>query len=439
MSSLIREPNGRKVIQYRATDGKRRSLRLGKLSENASMSIKVHVDRIESALFSGEPVHPETARWRSCLPDGKLRERLVAVGLAKPRQSLALGKFIENFIASRNDVKPATLITYRNVQRHLVECFGADKSLRDLTPADADRYRSYLVGLDLADNTIRKRCGIAKQFLDRACRWELIDRNPFDDLPSTARGNPKRFHFIDHAASQAVIDACPDDQWRLLFALARYGGLRCPSEILALTWQDVNWEKSTFTVTSSKTEHHEGKGTRVVPLFPELRQILRSVFESAEPGSIHVITRYRGSNVNLRTQLNRIIHRAGLKPWPKLFQNLRSSRETELIEHVPINYVTAWLGNSPQVAMSHYLQTRPEYHQQVVNAESAVHFPVQQPGAASGVERKSEESRISSPAENTEKYRAIPQSASGCSPLPDLKSGPNRARTCDLKCVILAR
>ena len=31
-----------------------------------------------------------------------------------------------------------------------------------------------------------------------------------------------------------VIEACPDGQWRLLFTLARYGGLRCPSEILAL-------------------------------------------------------------------------------------------------------------------------------------------------------------------------------------------------------------
>jgi hypothetical protein len=71
-----------------------------------------------------------------------------------------------------------------------------------------------------------------------------------------------------------------------------------------------------------------------------------------------VITRYRHFNVNLRTHLLRIIERAGLKPWPKLFQNLRSTRETELAENHPIHVVCAWLGNSQPVAAKHYLQVR---------------------------------------------------------------------------------
>lgn len=41
---------------------------------------------------------------------------------------------------------------------------------------------------------------------------------------------------------------------------------------------------------------------------------------------------YRRRNSNPRTQLMKIIRRAGLKPWPKLFQNLRSTRETELAD-----------------------------------------------------------------------------------------------------------
>ena len=65
-------------------------------------------------------------------------------------------------------------------------------------------------------------------------------------------------------------------------------------------------------------------------------------------------------NCNLRTQFERIIQRAGLQPWPRLFQNLRSSRETELMERFPIHTVTAWLGNTPAVAMRHYLQVRDE-------------------------------------------------------------------------------
>ena len=42
--------------------------------------------------------------------------------------------------------------------------------------------------------------------------------------------------------AEKVLKACPDAQWKLLFALSRYGGLRCPSEHLALTWGDIDLE-----------------------------------------------------------------------------------------------------------------------------------------------------------------------------------------------------
>ena len=37
----------------------------------------------------------------------------------------------------------------------------------------------------------------------------------------------------------AILEACPDQEWRTLFALVRYGGLRCPSEVLKLKWSDI--------------------------------------------------------------------------------------------------------------------------------------------------------------------------------------------------------
>ena len=39
-----------------------------------------------------------------------------------------------------------------------------------------------------------------------------------------------------------VLEACSEAQWRLLFALSHFGGLRCPSEHLALTLDAVDWE-----------------------------------------------------------------------------------------------------------------------------------------------------------------------------------------------------
>ena len=39
-----------------------------------------------------------------------------------------------------------------------------------------------------------------------------------------------------------VLDTATDDEWRLLIALARYGAMRVPSEPLALTWGDIDFE-----------------------------------------------------------------------------------------------------------------------------------------------------------------------------------------------------
>jgi hypothetical protein len=58
---------------------------------------------------------------------------------------------------------------------------------------------------------------------------------------------------------------------------------------------------------------------------------------------------------NLRTEFGRIIKRAKLEAWPRLFHALRSSCETDLAAEYPLHVVTAWLGNTPKIAMKHYL------------------------------------------------------------------------------------
>jgi integrase len=268
-----------------------------------------------------------------------------------------MGQFIDEYIAKRTDVKPNTATVYGHTRRNLIGFFGASKPLREITPGDADEWRISLMNQGLADNTVRRRCGVAKQFFNAAVRKGLIQRNPFADLTAGVRANPKRLYFVTRKEAEAVLDACPDAQWRLLFALSRYGGLRCPSEHLALRWADVDRERNRITVPSPKTEHHEGGASRQMPLFPELRPHLLEVFEEAEPGTEYVITRYRDTNANLRTQLHRIIKRAGLQPWPKLFHNLRATRQTELEEDYPSHVVCAWIGNSQAVAARHYQRT----------------------------------------------------------------------------------
>jgi hypothetical protein len=94
-------------------------------------------------------------------------------------------------------------------------------------------------------------------------------------------------------------------------------------------------------------------------------------FSQADEGEEFVITRCRDGKTNLRTQMERIIKRAGVKPWPKLFHNLRSTRQTELTEKFLSHVVCAWLGNSRAVAQDHYLQLT-DAHFSAASADSAL-------------------------------------------------------------------
>ena len=173
-------------------------------------------------------------------------------------------------------------------------------------------------------------------------RDKLVTENPFAEVKASTQVNKERQFHVDRETIFRVIDAAPNAEWRLIIALSRFGGLRCPSEHLALRWQDMDWERNRFRVDSPKT------GERWIPMFPELRSHLEEAFDLAEEGAVHIITGYRSDNVNMRMQLARIIRQAGVKVWPKLFHNLRASRETELAATYPIHVVCQCSGDCGQ-------------------------------------------------------------------------------------------
>ena len=84
---------------------------------------------------------------------------------------------------------------------------------------------------------------------------------------------------------------------------------------------------------------------------PQVRHAREELYLEPDGGEYVIATNDRSSQKNLRTVFEKILRRANVDPWERLFQNLRASRETELAQQQPLHLVTAWLGNTPQVAM----------------------------------------------------------------------------------------
>lgn len=355
------------------TGGRRRILRLGRVTKRVADDIKSHIQRILESRRAGLALDERSEKWIATLPE-RLRQRLLELGVVEDggrRVRSTLSGFIDDYLAARTDLKPGTQSNLRAARIWLEDYFGATREMDSITAGEAELYRAWLgTTSGLAENTIRGVCRKARQFFRSAFRQRLIRENPFAGMKRlTDLASPKsRQFYVTRALAEQVLAKCPDDEWRLIFALARYGGLRCPSELAPLAWGDIDWQKGQFVVHCIKTEGHDGRESRTVPLFPELRPFLETCHKARDRHPTKVIKRVRCTKANLRTQMMRILKKAGIKPWPKLFQNLRSSRESELMKVHGVEVACAWIGNTPAVATKHYLQITDEDYEQALEA-----------------------------------------------------------------------
>lgn len=378
MASASQEQNGSWRVQFTPPSGGRRQiLRLGRVTKRVADEIRIHIERVVESRKAGLPLEERSEKWIATLPE-RLRQRLIETGVIQDggrRVRTTLSGFIDDYLSARTDIKPGTQSNLRVARMWLEEYFGASLEMDCVTPGKAELFRAWLeTEGGLAENTIRGVCRKARQFFRSAYRQRLIHENPFAGMKRlTDLASPEdRKFYVSRSLAEQVLANCPTDQWRLIFALCRYGGLRCPTEILALKWSDVDWKKEQFTVTCIKTARYDGRGTRLVPLFPELRPFLEACFQAKSGDSEWVISRIRNPKTNLRTQMQRILKRAGIKVWPKLFQNLRSSRESELMKVHGVEVACAWIGNTPAVATKHYLQITDDDYLQALEAWRAL-------------------------------------------------------------------
>ncbi len=65
-------------------------------------------------------------------------------------------------------------------------------------------------------------------------------------------------------------------------------------------------------------------------------------------------TKMGWKNANLRSEMLRLLRRAGISGWPRLFHSMRASRQTELQQEFPLHVVCTWLGNSRGIAQRSY-------------------------------------------------------------------------------------
>lgn len=383
MASLIRsknkrtgKPNKSWRIQFMAVGGSKQvnTVRFSDHTAKQADSVFRHVEGIIQAKKSNTRLDDQDAAWLGGLPD-PFYAKLVNVGLAKPRMQdetssadEPFAEFVERYVVSRKDVKPGTRKTWGQAINKVRDFFGS-KAIGDLTAKDGKDFLRWLKtpksegGAGHLGETPSKHLGHVRGFLAEAVDAEIIAVNPFRSVKAKRTPQQGRKQMIDVQDVLRVIDKAPDAEMRAIIALSFWGGLRTPSEHFVMKWSAIRWDENMMTVYCPKTEG-VGKPLRETPLFPELLPYLLDLYEVSEhtgPEDFVVQKRRQQSDTNLRARMRRLCIKAGVKPWPKIFQNLRSTRQTILEQFYPRGTVCEWMGNTDDVAESHYIQEMKEF------------------------------------------------------------------------------
>ncbi len=402
MSSLSNYREGKTKLEYFDVKGKRKTIHLGSISKRNALAIQLRVDELLACMFCGTSPDRATLEWVASisvvLRTKLARHNLIDAGnLPLKVKKTSIREFLDKYLEKRKSgMKPATIIVWSQVVESLIKHMPKRIAIQDINAGHASDWLDKLRAEKYAATTIHKRISFARQFFGDAIRHKLIKENPFSSI-KVSRPKPKSNVEVPRDAIEKVMAVC-DPTWKAIVALSRYGGLRCPSEVLTIKWSEIDFKRGRMTITAVKNEHHDGGGIRECPLFPEVREAIKDLPRVDE----YVIDKpeYRAAantkkgwaNANLRTNLLKRLKAANVEPWPRIFHSMRASRQTELELEFGRTASCAWLGNTEAVAVESYLMIFEEDWQRAINgAQQNAQHKVRKVAKSSAKQKRSDQ------------------------------------------------
>jgi integrase len=280
---------------------------------------------------NGELVPDKAVANRLADVPAELQAKLANVGLIFVTKSRTCQELWDTCLKHKVNVKPKTLKLYRRGQEVFFETFSPSESIEKMTADGLLDWKAALL-TKYAPAGVAGLVKVAKMVFEWAVDQEWLTKNPMKKIPNGSFINREKDRIISMEEYVKLLGACPNQEWRTIIALARIGGLRCPSELRQLRWSDIHWAENRFLVRSPKTERHAGRGERIVPLFPELRTELERHFAMDETqGNDFVIERFQKTCWNLGAPFQTIARRAGMGIIIRPFDNMRMSRSNEVL------------------------------------------------------------------------------------------------------------
>lgn len=280
----------------------------------------------------------------------KNRPRPVDQALA----GISLEKFCEVYLKNKKSISAGTGLQYTQAVRSLKDV--AKKPLRRITFMDLQSAVSaWTIGPDTQKNYKSKLNILFRAAIKPYC---LISHNPVPDIEIARRRDKEERLAISEKQFKTLLRICKTPDVHLAAAVAYYTGLR-RGELLALTWNDIDWDRMTVTVNKQvdgrypyrpAAEPKTRNSFRTIPVPLVLICLLRT-YHDTRPMSIdrRIIAQPHRTMYGLVHALKKIDAR--LSP-----HSLRHTYATNLLANgVDVRTVAALLGDTVRTVIKTYI------------------------------------------------------------------------------------
>ena len=244
---------------------------------------------------------------------------------------------------------------------HAVAPVIGGKRLDEISPFDLERYRRQRKQDGRSDVTINRELAFLRNVYSMAIAWGKASENPVKHV-RFARENNGRMRILSPEEEQRLL-ACCGPQLRPLVLTALHTGFR-KSELLSLTWDDVDFRRHAMTVQAAYSKNGE---SRSVPMNAVLTTTLRTIRINVSDESPVFCNRQGTPYRSFRTAFERAVRKAGLKDMT--FHDLRHTFASRLVmSGVDLPTVQALMGHKTIGMTLRYTHLTSEHKRQAVRA-----------------------------------------------------------------------
>lgn len=281
--------------------------------------------------------------------------------LPSKKPSPRLEEFITDYFAYyRANRRPRSVTRHEVSWRAMQPTFGS-KRLDEISPFDLERYRRQRKQAGKSDVTINRELAFLRHVYTMAITWGKATENPVKRV-RLARENNGRIRMLTPEEEVRILSHC-SPQLMPLVVTALHTGFR-RSELLSLTWADVDFRRRTITVGAAYAKNGE---SRSVPMNEVLTTALKKVrINTSDNGPVFCSSKdtpYR----SFRSAFERAVREAGVENIT--FHDLRHTFASRLVmAGVDLPTVKELMGHKDITMTLRYTHLSSDHKQRAVRA-----------------------------------------------------------------------